>query len=61
MRYTITTLRSSIQDYTENSETTFISHITDFVRSAENRIFKLVDFEFFVKMQQVLYLLLILI
>ena len=49
MSYTITTLRSSIQDYTENSETTFISHILDFIRSAENRIFKMVDFEFFRK------------
>ena len=47
MSYTITTLRSSIQDYTENSETTFISHILDFIRSAENRIFKMVYFEFF--------------
>ena len=49
MSYTLTTLKSSIQDYTENSETTFITHLRDFVRSAENRLFKMVDFEYFRK------------
>jgi hypothetical protein len=49
MSYTLTTLRSALQDYTENSETTFNDHLRDFIRSAENRIFKLVDFEDFRK------------
>lgn len=49
MSYTLTTLRSALQDYTENSETTFNNHLRDFIRSAENRIFKLVDFEDFRK------------
>ena len=49
MAYTLTTLRSAIQNYTENSEATFVSYLRDFIRSAENRIFKLVDFEDFRK------------
>ena len=49
MSYTLTTLRSSIQNYTENSETTFNDNLRNFIRSAENRIFKLVDFENFRK------------
>ena len=44
MSYTLTTLRSAIQNYTENSETTFNDNLRNFIRSAENRIFKLVDF-----------------
>jgi hypothetical protein len=49
MSYTLTTLRDSIKDYTENSETTFIPHIRDFIRSAEGRLFKTIDFVFFRK------------
>ena len=49
MSYTLTTLRNSVKDYTENSETTFVSHITDFIRSAENRLFKMIDFIYFRK------------
>ena len=49
MAYTLTTLRNSIKDYSENDETTFVTHVRDFIRSAENRIFKVVDFEVFRK------------
>ena len=49
MSYTLTTLRNSVKEYTENSETTFVSHITDFIRSAENRLFKMIDFIYFRK------------
>ena len=49
MSYTLTTLKTAVQDYTENSETTFVSHLRDFVRSAENRLFKMVDLEYFRK------------
>jgi hypothetical protein len=49
MSYTLTTLKSTIQDYTENAETTFTTHLRDFIRSAENRLFKMVDFEYFRK------------
>ena len=33
MSYTLTTLRTSIQDYTENDETTFVSNLRNFIRS----------------------------
>ena len=49
MSYTLTTLKTAIQDYTENTETTFVSHLRDFIRSTENRLFKMVDFEYFRK------------
>ena len=49
MSYTLTTLKSTIQDYTENTETNFTTHLRDFIRSAENRLFKMVDFEYFRK------------
>ena len=49
MSYTFTTLKSAIKDYTENQEATFVSHLGDFVRTAEERIFKSVDLEFFRK------------
>ena len=49
MSYTLTTLKSAIQDYTENTETTFVSNLRSFIRSAEDRIFKSVDFEVFRK------------
>ena len=49
MSYTLTTLKSAIEDYTENAETTFKTHLRDFIRSAENRLFKMVDFEYFRK------------
>ena len=47
MSYTLTTLKSAIQDYTENTETTFVSNLRSFIRAAENRLFKMIDFEVF--------------
>jgi len=49
MSFTFTTLRNAIKDYAENQETTFVSHIPDYIKSAEERIFKTVDLEFFRK------------
>ena len=49
MSFTYTTLKNAIKDYAENQETTFVSHLTDFIKSAEERIFKTVDLEFFRK------------
>ena len=49
MSYTYTTLKTAIKDYTENQETTFVSHLSDFISSAEERIFKSVDLDFFRK------------
>jgi hypothetical protein len=49
MTYTYTELKNSIKDYTENQETTFVSHLSDFISTAEERIFKSVDLDFFRK------------
>ena len=43
MAWTFTTLKSAIQDYTENSETTFTSNLTNIIVQAENRIIKSVE------------------
>tara|TARA_R100001463_G_scaffold112678_1_gene167756 strand:- start:336 stop:1190 length:855 start_codon:yes stop_codon:yes gene_type:complete len=49
MSYTLTTLKSAIQDYSENTETTFVNNLREFIRATENRIFKSIDFEVFRK------------
>ncbi len=49
MSYTYTQLKSSIQEYTDNNETSFISNLNRFIESAEQRIFSTVDLEYFRK------------
>ena len=49
MSYTYTTLKTAIKDYTENQEATFIAHLKDFIASAEERILKAVDLDYFRK------------
>ncbi len=49
MSYTYTNLKKSIKDYTENQETAFVSHLVDFITSAEERILKAVDLDYFRK------------
>ena len=49
MSFTLSTLKTAIKDYLENQETTFTNHLDDFIKSAEERIFKSVDLEFFRK------------
>ena len=40
MSFTYATLKTAIQDYTQNTETTFVSHLNDFIKNAEERILK---------------------
>ena len=40
MAYTFTTLKTAIQDYTQNAETTFVSQLSRFIINAEERILK---------------------
>ena len=40
MAFTFTTLKTAIEDYTDNSETTFASQLTRFILNAEERILK---------------------
>ena len=49
MSFTLTTLTQSIQDWTENDESTFVAEIPFFIKNAEERIFKTVDLDYFRK------------
>ena len=42
-------LKTAIQDYCQNSETTFVSHITDFIIAAEDKIFATISMPAFWK------------
>ena len=46
---TLSELKTLIQNYTENTETTFVNSLDDFIKNAENRIFDLVQFDYFRK------------
>ena len=47
MSFTLTTLKQSIQDWTQNSETTFVNELDFIIVNAEERIFKVVDLDYF--------------
>ena len=49
MNYTYTTLKNAIKDYTDNQETVFVSQLDNFIKTAEERLFKSVDLEVFRK------------
>ena len=49
MSYTLATLKTAVQNYTDNSETTFVSSLPDFIESAEQRILNAVDLQYFRK------------
>ena len=39
MGWTFTTLKTAIQDYVDNTETTFVNNLDEMIRIAEARIF----------------------
>ena len=43
MAYTFTTLKQAIQDYTENTETTFVNNLSRFIQNAEERLYRTVQ------------------
>ena len=49
MAFTFTSLKTAIQDYTQNSETTFVNNLSRFIINAEERIFKEVQLDVFRK------------
>ena len=49
MSYTYGQLKTAIQDYTENDETSFVTNIPSFIRMAEERILKNVQLSLFRK------------
>jgi hypothetical protein len=49
MAFTLAQLKTAIQDYTDNAETSFVTNLPRFIQAAEERIFKNVDLEIFRK------------
>ena len=47
--FTFTTLKSAIQNWTDNTETTFVAENARFITTAEERIFKETDLDYFRK------------
>tara|TARA_R110002020_G_scaffold159843_2_gene344018 strand:+ start:1041 stop:1715 length:675 start_codon:yes stop_codon:yes gene_type:complete len=46
---TLTELKTLIQNYVENDETTFVATLNDIIEAAEERLFELIQFDFFRK------------
>jgi|TARA_R100000005_G_C4963847_1_gene179472 hypothetical protein len=49
MSFTFATLKTAIQDYTDNSETTFVNNLSVFIKASEERILKNVQLSLFRK------------
>jgi hypothetical protein len=49
MSFTYAQLKTAIQDFTENTETTFVNNLPIFIRTAEERILKSVQLDLFRK------------
>ena len=50
--FTFATLKTAIQDYSENTETTFTNNLSNFIKIAEERILKNVQLSVLEKMLQ---------
>ena len=46
---TLAELKTIIQDYVQNTETTFVNTLNDMIENVEERIFEIVQFDFFRK------------
>jgi hypothetical protein len=46
---TLTELKTLIQNYVENTETTFVATLDDMIKNTEERLFELIQFDFFRK------------
>ena len=46
---TYTELQDLIKNFCDSTETTFVNTIADFIKNTEERIFQLVEFDFFRK------------
>ena len=49
MTWTYSSLKTAIQDYAESTETSFTTHLDDFIKSGEERILKAVQLDDFIK------------
>lgn len=51
---TLTELKTLIQNYVENEETTFVATLNDFIINAEDRLFELIQLDYFRKIKLVI-------
>ena len=49
MSFTLSTLKTAIQDYSESTESSFVTHLPDFIKTTEERILKAVQLDYFRK------------
>jgi len=49
MSWTLSTLKTAIQDYSESTETSFVTNLPNFIKTAEERILKTVQLDDFIK------------
>ena len=49
MSFTLATLKTAIQDYADNSETSFVTNLPNFIKASEEKIFKSIDLDIFRK------------
>ena len=49
MSFTFATLKTAIQDYTDNAEATFVTNLPNFIKATEEKIFKSIDLDIFRK------------
>ena len=49
MSYTYSQLKTAIQEFTDNTESTFVSNLNNFIEGAEQRILNSVDLQYFRK------------
>ena len=49
MSFTLATLKTAIKDYADNTETSFVTNLPNFIKAAEEKIFKGVDLDIFRK------------
>ena len=49
MSWTYSSLKTAIQDYAESTETSFTTHLDDFIKTTEERILKSVQLDDFIK------------
>ena len=47
MSWTLTSLKTAIQDYAESTESSFVTYLPDFINSAVDRILKIVQLDVF--------------
>jgi len=49
MTWTLSSLKTAIQDYSESTETSFVTNLPNFIKTAEERILKTVQLDDFIK------------